>query len=152
WHEVADDYIEMIKYRLYGDDEESKLKAKVALYELLYNVMLLLAPFVPHVTEELYQNLFKERIGAKSVHLLEWPKYDEGRIDENAEKLGELAREVISAMRRYKNSHGLALNAKLKHVAIYATDSYGMLKAIEKDIAGTMNIERLEIIKGEPEL
>ncbi|WP_297479253.1 DUF5915 domain-containing protein, partial [Thermococcus sp.] len=37
-------------------------------------------------------------------------------------------------------------------VAIYATDSYEMLKTIEKDIAGTMNIERLEIIKGGPEL
>jgi valyl-tRNA synthetase len=152
WHEVADDYIEMIKYRLYGDDEESKLKAKAALYELLYNVMLLLAPLTPHITEELYQNLFRERIGAKSVHLLEWPKYSEARIDEEAEKLGELAREIVGAMRRYKNSHGLALNAKLKHVAIYATDSYEKLKTIEKDIAGTMNIERLEIIKGEPEL
>ncbi|WP_297468578.1 valine--tRNA ligase [Thermococcus sp.] len=152
WHEVADDYIEMIKYRLYGDDEESKLKAKAALYELLYNTMLLLAPFVPHITEELYQNLFRERVKAKSVHLLEWPKFREDRIDENAEKLGELAREIVGAIRRYKNSHGLALNAKLKHVAIYATDSYEMLKAIEKDIAGTMNIERLEIIKGEPEL
>lgn len=152
WHEVADDYIEMIKYRLYGDDEESKLKAKAALYELLYNVMLLLAPFVPHITEELYQNLFRERIGAKSVHLLEWPKYNEGRIDEKAEKLGELAREIVGAMRRYKNSHGLALNAKLRHVAIYATDSYEALKTIEKDIAGTMNIEKLEIIRGEPEL
>ncbi|MBP1912859.1 valine--tRNA ligase [Thermococcus stetteri] len=152
WHEVADDYIEMIKYRLYGDDEESKLKAKAALYELLYNVMLLLAPFVPHITEELYQNLFRGRIGAKSVHLLEWPKYDEGRTDEEAERLGELAREIVGAMRRYKNSHGLSLNAKLKHVAIYATDSYDALKTIEKDIAGTMNIEKLEIIKGEPEL
>lgn len=152
WHEVADDYIEMIKYRLYGDDEESKLKAKAALYELLYNVMLLLAPFVPHITEELYQNLFRERIGAKSVHLLEWPKYSEARIDEEAEKLGELAREIIGAMRRYKNSHGLSLNAKLRHVAIYATDSYEALKTIEKDIAGTMNIEKLEIIRGEPEL
>ncbi|AFL96219.1 valyl-tRNA synthetase [Thermococcus cleftensis] len=152
WHEVADDYIEMIKYRLYGDDEESKLKAKAALYELLYNVMLLLAPFAPHITEELYQNLFKERIGAKSVHLLEWPKYDEARIDEEAERLGELAREIVGVMRRYKNSHGLALNAKLKHVVIYATDSHDMLKAIERDIAGTMNIERLEIIRGEPEL
>ncbi|BAD85463.1 valyl-tRNA synthetase [Thermococcus kodakarensis KOD1] len=152
WHEVADDYIEMIKYRLYGDDEESKLKAKAALYELLYNVMLLLAPFVPHITEELYQNLFRERIGAKSVHLLEWPKYSEARIDEEAEKLGELAREIVGAMRRYKNSHGLSLNAKLKHVAIYTTDSYEVLKTIEKDIAGTMNIEKLEIIKGEPEL
>ncbi|WP_297550594.1 valine--tRNA ligase [Thermococcus sp.] len=152
WHEVADDYIEMIKYRLYSDDEESKLKAKAALYELLYNTMLLLAPFVPHITEELYQNLFRERIKAKSVHLLEWPKFREDRIDENAEKLGELAREIVGAIRRYKNSHGLALNAKLKHVAIYATDSYEMLKTIEKDIAGTMNIERLEIIKGEPEL
>ena len=152
WHEVADDYIEMIKYRLYGDDEESKLKAKAALYELLYNTMLLLAPFVPHITEELYQNLFRERVKAKSVHLLEWPKFREDRIDENAEKLGELAREIVGAIRRYKNSHGLALNAKLKHVAIYATDSYEMLKTIEKDIAGTMNIEKLEIIKGEPEL
>ncbi|NJE75985.1 valine--tRNA ligase [Thermococcus sp. ES12] len=152
WHEVADDYIEMIKYRLYGDDEESKLKAKKALYELLYNVMLLLAPFAPHITEELYQEMFKGHVGVKSVHLLEWPEYDEARIDEEAEKLGELAREIVGVMRRYKNSHGLALNAKLKHVAIYATDSYDMLKAIERDIAGTMNIERLEIIKGEPEL
>ncbi|GAB6101979.1 valine--tRNA ligase [Thermococcus atlanticus] len=152
WHEVADDYIEMIKYRLYGDDEESKLKAKAALYELLYSIMLLLAPLAPHITEELYQEMFKKHIGAKSVHLLEWPKYDEGRISEEAEKLGELAREIVSAMRRYKNSHGLALNAKLKHVAIYATDSYEALKAIEKDIAGTMNIEKLEIIQGEPEL
>ncbi|AEH24496.1 valine--tRNA ligase [Pyrococcus yayanosii] len=152
WHEVADDYIEMIKHRLYGDDGESKLKAKVALYELLYNTMLLLAPFVPHITEELYHAIFKKRVGAKSVHLLSWPTHDEGRIDGEAEKLGELAREIVGAMRRYKNSHGLALNAKLKHVAIYATDSYEMLKAIEKDIAGTMNIEKLEIIRGEPEL
>jgi len=152
WHEVADDYIEMIKYRLYGDDEESKLKAKAALYELLYNVMLLMAPLTPHITEELYQNLFRERTGAKSVHLLEWPKFREDRIDEEAEKLGELAREIVGAIRRYKNGHGLALNAKLKHVAIYATDSHDMLKAIERDIAGTMNIERLEVIKGEPAL
>jgi len=152
WHEVADDYIEMIKHRLYGEDEESKLKAKAALYELLYNITLLLAPFVPHITEELYQEMFKGKVGAKSVHLLNWPDYREDRIDEEAEKLGKLASEIIGAMRRYKNSHGLALNAKLKHVAIYATDSYEMLKALEKDIAGTMNIERLEIIKGEPEL
>lgn len=152
WHEVADDYIEMIKYRLYGDDEESKLKAKAALYELLYNVMLLLAPLAPHITEELYQEMFKRHVGAKSVHLLEWPKYNEGRISEEAERLGELAREIVGVMRRYKNSHGLALNAKLKHVAIYATEGYEALKAIEKDIAGTMNIERLEIIQGEPEL
>ncbi|MDV3104758.1 valine--tRNA ligase [Thermococcus waiotapuensis] len=152
WHEVADDYIEMIKHRLYGNNEESKLRAKAALYELLYNIMLLLAPLTPHITEELYQNLFRGRIGARSVHLLEWPKYDEGKIDENAEKLGELAREIVGAMRRYKNSHGLALNARLKHVAIYATESYERLKAIEGDIKGTMNIERLDIIKGEPEL
>ncbi|WP_010477817.1 valine--tRNA ligase [Thermococcus zilligii] len=152
WHEVADDYIEMIKHRLYGNNEESKLRAKAALYELLYNIMLLLAPLTPHIAEELYQNLFRDRIGARSVHLLEWPKYDEGKIDENAEKLGELAREIVGAMRRYKNSHGLALNARLKHVAIYATESYERLKAIEGDIKGTMNIERLDIIKGEPEL
>ena len=152
WHEVADDYIEMIKHRLYGEDEESKLRAKVALYELLYNILLLLAPFVPHITEELYQGVFRDRVGAKSIHLLQWPACNEARIDDEAEKLGGLAREIIGTMRRYKNSHGLALNAKLKHVAIYATDSYEMLKLVEKDIAGTMNIEQLEIIRGEPEL
>ncbi|RLF80033.1 valine--tRNA ligase, partial [Thermococci archaeon] len=152
WHEVADEYIEMIKHRLYGENEESKIKAKTALYELLYNITLLLAPLAPHITEELYQEMFKERIGAKSVHLLEWPTYREDRISEEAEKLGKLASEVIGAMRRYKNSHGLALNAKLKHVTIYTLDNYDTLKILEKDIAGTMNIEKLEIIKGEPEL
>ncbi|AIF70188.1 valyl-tRNA synthetase [Palaeococcus pacificus DY20341] len=152
WHEVADDYIEMIKYRLYGDDEESKLKAKVALHELLYNILLLLAPLAPHITEELYQEVFKHKVGAKSIHLLEWPAYREERVDEEAERLGEFASEVIGAMRRYKNSHGLSLNAKLKHVAIYTLDSYEVLKQIEKDIAGTMNIEKLEVIKGEPDL
>lgn len=152
WHEVADEYIEMIKHRLYGENEESKIKAKTALYELLYNITLLLAPLAPHITEELYQEMFKERIGAKSVHLLEWPTYREDRISEEAEKLGKLASEVIGAMRRYKNSHGLALNAKLKHVTIYTLDNYDALKILEKDIAGTMNIEKLEIIKGEPEL
>ncbi|ASJ17289.1 valine--tRNA ligase [Thermococcus chitonophagus] len=152
WHEVADDYIEMIKYRLYGEDEESKIKAKVALYELLWNLLLLLAPFVPHITEELYYHLFKDKVGAKSIHLLEWPKYSEERIDEEAERVGELARKIVSEMRKYKNSHGLPLNAKLKHVAIYATESYDLVKLIERDIAGTMNIERLEVVKGEPQL
>ncbi|HHH99947.1 MAG TPA: valine--tRNA ligase, partial [Thermococcus litoralis] len=152
WHELADDYIEMIKHRLYGDNEESKLKAKVALHELLYNIILLLAPLAPHITEELYQEMFKDKVGAKSLHLLGWPAYEEDRIDEEAETLGKLASEIIGAMRKYKNSHGLALNAKLKHVAIYALDSYDMLKALETDIAGTMNIEKLEIIRGEPDL
>ncbi|ASJ10686.1 valine--tRNA ligase [Thermococcus sp. P6] len=152
WHEVADDYIEMIKYRLYGDDEGSKLRAKAALYELLYNVMLLLAPLVPHITEEIYQEMFRRHAGSRSVHLLEWPKYDANRVSEEAEKLGELAREVIGAMRRYKNGHGLPLNARLNHVVIYATESYDALKSIERDVAGTMNIERLEIVRGEPEL
>lgn len=54
WYEVVDDYIEMIKYRFYGDDEESKLKVKVVFYELFYNVMFLLVLFVLYIMEEFY--------------------------------------------------------------------------------------------------
>ncbi|MBU0647561.1 class I tRNA ligase family protein, partial [Patescibacteria group bacterium] len=57
WHDLADWYIEIVKSDLYGDDENRKMVAQKILIYILANVLILLHPFAPHVTEVLWENL-----------------------------------------------------------------------------------------------
>ena len=61
WHTFCDCYVEAVKDRLYSQEtygEAEKRAAQHALYEVLYTVLQLLAPIIPHVTEEIYQALY----------------------------------------------------------------------------------------------
>jgi valyl-tRNA synthetase len=69
WHRFCDEYIENSKEALYGDDEKKKTSAVATLNYILQNSLILLHPFVPFVTEAIWQELYKgQLIGA------EWPK------------------------------------------------------------------------------
>ena len=57
WTEFCDWYIEMAKPRLYGEDESAKANVKAILVRVLGDSMKLLHPFMPFITEELYQSL-----------------------------------------------------------------------------------------------
>ena len=65
WRDLADNYLEMAKLRLYNAD----MGASFTLDYVLLTTLKLFAPFLPHVTEEIYQHLFAERDGAVSIHL-----------------------------------------------------------------------------------
>jgi valyl-tRNA synthetase len=138
WNVFADNYIELVKGRLYGGDEEGKKAARYTLYIVLNTLTRLLAPFIPHITEEIYSK-FEEG----SVHLSPYPEPNENLIDEEAEKSGELIASITSAIRRYKAEQKIALNAPLKRIMIYANGD-----DIEKDdIAGTVNSEVVVLLE-----
>ncbi|MEM2192402.1 MAG: class I tRNA ligase family protein, partial [Candidatus Hadarchaeales archaeon] len=71
WHDFCDMYIEGVKYRLYGGENADP--ARATLREVIFTVIRLLAPFIPHFAEEVYQSCFADG-KEKSVHLLSWPK------------------------------------------------------------------------------
>ena len=119
WLEFADFYIEEVKYRLYGKNTESKKAAQFTLLYVLSNCMKMLAPFIPHITEEIMQSVFKKHLGGKSLHLEKWPEADEGKISEYYELLGLKMNEIISALRKYKTEGRMALNAELGEVTIF---------------------------------
>ena len=70
WHVFCDYYIEAVKDRLYRQEPESSAKRRAAqktLYDVLYKILQLLAPITPHLTEEIYQNMYVEDKGFQEL-------------------------------------------------------------------------------------
>jgi len=150
WHVFCDCYVEAAKDRLYRPQtytEEKRRAAQYALHEVLLRVLQLLAPVTPHVTEEIYQTLFSESFGCKSLQLSPWPKLDEF-LDEKAESQGDLVISVISEVRREKAEKHLPLNTQVKKLTIYACDEERVdaLREGSSDIAGTCKVEKIEVL------
>jgi valyl-tRNA synthetase len=139
WETLADNYIELVKSRLYGGDGNARQAAQQALYITVDALARMLAPFIPYFAEEVYSLLHEE-----SVHQSPWPEVDEASIDQAAEAKGEQVKEITAAIRRFKSDKGMALNAPLGDIRIY-----GSIVDVA-DIAGTVNAD-IEVHEGAPE-
>jgi len=147
WLEFADFYIEEVKHRTYAEDETKETKAaKIVLIKIFSELIKLLAPFVPHITEEIFQENFKDQLTTKSVHLEKWPKIEENLINEEAEKAGEITKKIITAIRKYKSENALAMNAELEKIKVLLNETIEFEK-IEEDIKQTMKIKEIKFEK-----
>ena len=100
WNELCDWYIEMVKPRLYGrETEESKQTAQYVLWYVLENSMKLLHPFMPFITEEIWQHLPHE---GQTIMLAKWPEVDNRYNFTEAEKQMELIMETIKGIRNIR--------------------------------------------------
>ncbi len=138
WEILADNYLELVKGRLYGEDTEGRKAAQYILYTTTRTLSLLLAPFIPFFAEEMYS-----RFDNESVHTRAWPVVNESLISEEAEAAGEMIKDITGEVRRYKSDLGMALNAPLKKIEIYNA------KIDTGDIAGATNSE-VELMEGAP--
>ncbi len=119
WNVLADDYIELVKSRLYGrGGEEGKESAKYALHETIKTLSVLLAPFIPFYAEEMHTHIAGEE-GERSVHKEKWPEVKQDMIDSEAEQEGDLIANIVRAVRNYKSERGIPLNAPLDKIEIY---------------------------------
>ena len=122
--DFCDNYMELIKHRVYNPDEHGEgagESVKNTLYAIVYSVIRLLAPFIPHITEEIYQAYFREREGHLSLHLCEYPKGSQSNEDSQAEKVYEQACHFVSAVRKYKTEQRLSLNTELTEIQFLNT-------------------------------
>jgi valyl-tRNA synthetase len=150
WHVFCDNYIEAVKERLYNPDlpmSTKRLAAQYCLYEVLYRMLQLLAPIIPHITEEIYQHMYKENKGYQSLQVSPWPKFNAALVDEQAEKNGDLIIEVIKQGRQIKAEQKLPLNLPLTHLVI-ETGSAANAKVLNEssaDMCGTLKAEKVNI-------
>ncbi|TDQ37954.1 valine--tRNA ligase [Aureibacillus halotolerans] len=98
WDDVCDWYIEMAKLPLYGEDEAAKKQARSVLAHVLDQTMRLLHPFMPFITEEIWQHLPHK---GDSLVLAEWPKADSAFSDEEG---NEQMRRIVEIIRSVRNS------------------------------------------------
>jgi valyl-tRNA synthetase len=132
WHTFCDDYLEFVKYRLYDKQDES---ACHTLYTALLNLLKLFAPFIPHVTEEAYQHLFRAHEGDKSIHVSRWPEA-EWRYPE-FEKDGDVAAALISSVRQWKHDNKLALNEEIQEITAKKADEKALVPFTADILAAT---------------
>ena len=145
WTELADNYLEMAKMRLYGEPGPSRDGACFALHHALLTVIKLFAPFLPHVTEQIYQALYAAGdIG--SIHLSNWPVPDERWEDERAEQLGATLVHIATAVRRYKSEHSLPLGAEIVLLECSSGDN-GLDRELEDAIPDLASITRAQEIR-----
>ncbi len=145
WQTFCDNYLEIAKYRLYDKENKTRKAAQYALYNVLFNILKLFAPIMPHITEEIYHLYFKEHEKKKSIHITEWPKCNEELINEEIEKAGDLAIEVISAVRKYKSENKLALNEKIHKLTIECSkEEEDKIEKFVQDIKAVMKISEVE--------
>ena len=129
WDVLADNYIEPAKGRLYTEGASRKSACRV-LYAAYDALCRMLAPFIPYFAEECYSYLDKG-----SVHKQPWVSFT---FDDPAARTeGDLLVKVVAEVRKYKHDNGLALNAPLGKVTVYAPHTAND----EGDTARTLNAD-----------
>jgi len=111
WHDYCDWYLELIKPRLYrSGDKRSREIALGCASAIMKGSMKLLHPFMPFITEEIWQNLKTRE--EESLVISEWPKWDEGAIDEVSQERMSLIQEVIRAIRNIRGEMNVPPNKR----------------------------------------
>ena len=117
WHELCDWYIELIKPELYGEDKETKNAAISTLLHVYEVALALLHPFMPFITEEIWQTLPSQK-DAESLCIRKYPIAEEGIKDIDAETKMGVVMDVVTGIRSIRGelniSPSLELNALIK--------------------------------------
>jgi valyl-tRNA synthetase len=149
WRDLADNYLEMVKHRLYkpeiyGADERKS--AQYTMSAIISTIIRMMHPFTPFISDELRENLLNEDCAKPP----KWPTADPALLDKDAESMGEIAKDIVAQIRKYKSDKGVSLGSDLESVAIACGPEYlDKVESIRPDIEGTGKIKKLEITGSE---
>jgi valyl-tRNA synthetase len=111
WHEFCDWFLELIKPVLYvTDDQQERTVTQYVLMKVLDGALRLLHPFMPFITEEIWQRLPHE---GKSIMIADFPRYDDDLRDEEAVGDMDLVMRTIGGIRNIRGEMDIAPNIRL---------------------------------------
>lgn len=115
WIEFCDWYIELVKPRLYGSDDSARDTALYTLVYVLSNTLKLLHPFMPFITEELWQHLPHE---GESIMISSWPTENKAEINKKAEDEMQAVMDTIRSIRNIRAEMEVAPSKKAKLILV----------------------------------
>ena len=165
WNNFCDNYLELIKDQIFnpekysgpfalseveGNQERGKANqslqnTKFVLYEVGFGLLELFSPFLPHITETLYQQIYKSHEKTNSLNNI---KFDFVRFNFEFEKEANLFNkliELVSQVRKLKTENQLSLKTEIESLKISVKDK-GLLKLIQKEDALLKGISKAKEI------
>jgi valyl-tRNA synthetase len=113
WKNFCDNYMEIVKYRVYNGTEEEKESAKYVLYNSLFSIVKMMAPITPFICEEVYQKFFKVNEKEKSIHISSWPAIFSIKQDKGTENIWAKFVEVLENVRKAKSEAKKSMKAEI---------------------------------------
>lgn len=150
WRDLADNYLEMCKQRLYEDRDPTRNAAIYTLHHVLLTILKLFAPIMPFVTDTIYQELYPEEESRKgdpvvSIHTSEWPQSNPRLESESAERIGLLLVDIATRVRRFKSEKNLSLAAPLERLQL-VTDNSTLARSLSDAAADLKSVTRTDHI------
>jgi len=115
WNDFCDWYVELAKKRLYSGNDEVKSAVLTRALSLFENILKMIHPFMPFISEELWQ-LIEPRQEGESISISEFPIYDEGKINETSEKEIRFLQDIVTAIRNIRGELNLPPAKKINIV------------------------------------
>ncbi len=120
WNEFCDWYIEMVKSRIYSDDEATKVQVSDVLSHVLASSLKLLHPFMPFITAEIYPHLIV--FGTEDLIAAKWPDIREKFVFDKEENLVEKLKKLIVEIRNVRAKMNVHPSKKAKLILVTDSD------------------------------
>ncbi len=147
WDELCDWYLETTKPIFHGDNEEDKVETRQTLAHVIETALRAMHPFMPFITEELWQRVPRPGSRPASIALAPYPTADDGRADEDAERVFAALSGAIGAARSMRNEHDVHPSAEVPLVLRVADEQ--LINAL---LAQSSIIKFLVRTIGEPQI
>ena len=135
WEEFCDWYIEMVKPRLYNDDDTTKAAALWTLKTVLINALKLLHPYMPFITEEIFCNIQDEE---ESIMISKWPEYTDEWNFETDEAAVDTIKAAVRAIRNLRTGMNVPPSRKAKVYVVSAKEDVRYIFESSKSFFATL--------------
>ena len=151
--EMSSFYLDIVKDRLYASKADSKERrsAQTAMYEILYDLIVMLMPVLSFTMEETWQYLRKPAGAPESVQMVPWPEAKEEYIDDAMEDKWErfiaLRGEVTKVLEIHRRAKDIG-NSLDAQVELHATgEALKLLRSVEKDLAALLIVSQASLVE-----
>ncbi len=142
WKKFADNYLEIIKNRVYNGTEVEKSSAFYTIYNSLLTILKLYAPITPFITEHLYQEYFKKYEKTSSIHISQWPAPIKIRQNKNDSQIWQTLIETISKVRQAKTE--AKKSVKVEIILTIPKEGICTLENVLQDLKAVTNSKELK--------
>ncbi|MDO4542942.1 MAG: valine--tRNA ligase [Clostridia bacterium] len=143
WSELCDWYIELAKTSLYSQNEQAKRNTSAVLVYVITNALKLMHPFMPFITEELYQQLPNAE---RTIMLSAWPKQDENLLFESSEQDMETVMDMIRSIRNLRAERSVPPSQKIS--ATIVSKNTGLFENTKPYFSRLCGLDGLEVRDG----
>jgi len=146
WKDLCDNYIEIVKERLYQPQVhgvEERKSAQYAIYYCFLTILKMYAIYIPHITEYIYHKSFKDFDGNISIHKSLWPEVTS--VDSKILEFGEQVKSAVFEMRKYKSDNNISIRTEMEEFTINGSKKFAEeFKLTTKDLIACTHAKKID--------